>query len=117
MTHENQLARLFDIETGQEDVSSTQAVVEAQAQLVIEQGNALEALRPLPGWKLVEDFCYSQIEAAKEKLLDAKDLDEIRRLQSLAAAFSNLLGTVDTMIREATELKAEQTKQEREQQP
>lgn len=110
----NQLGRLFDASTGAETDESVQLQIDAVTQETLEQGQALEALLPLPGWKLIEDFCYSRIEAAKEKLLDAKDLDEIRLLQSHAAAFSNLLGTVHTMIRESIEIREEIKKQERE---
>lgn len=110
---ENTLLRLFD-ETGRELDTSMLAVNELQQQKLLEQGRQLEALTQMPGWNIVKEFCLSQIEGRKEKLVDARDIDEIRRQQSFISAFSLFLGAVASVIHEAKELEAELKTQERE---
>jgi hypothetical protein len=102
---EQMLNRVYDWETGTELSESQLAALEIYEQEILEQGSAIEALRPLPGYALIEQFCLDQIDAAKDKLLDAKDLDDIRRLQSIGVAFSNLLGSIDSLVREADRIK------------
>lgn len=111
---ENTLLRLFDADTGHELEDSVIVRSEAEKERILEQGRQMEALTKMPGWKIINEFCLSQIEGRKEKLVDARDMDEIRRQQSFISAFSLFLGAVASVIHEASELEAEIKKQERE---
>lgn len=106
-SQENQLNRLFDFDTGIELEDSADGALEFYQEQVLKQAASVEAMKATEGWKLLEEFCFDQIEAAKDKLVDAKDLDQIRRYQSLVVCFSNLLGVVDKLVLEATNIRAE----------
>lgn len=109
-TNENQLNRVYDFETGVELTESAEGAKEVYEQEILDQAMKVEAMQATPGWKLIEEFCFNQIESGKDKLVDAKDLETIRRIQSQITAFSHLLGSVNALIREATQIRESKSK-------
>lgn len=96
--------KAYDPETGVELEESIRATEQAEIAKVIKEGQSLEQMQRTAGWKLVQEFLFSRIEAQKEELVDTQDYDKILRLQASITAASNLLGYVHTRVEEARTL-------------
>lgn len=91
-------AELYDEETGQPDRAVIEAAVADEEAEAREKAAQVERMAATDGWKQIEEWLFTQIEAAKEMLIDTEDIEKIRKAQSIARAYSNVLGEVHGRI-------------------
>ena len=98
--------RQFDGETGllTEDAILRQLRMDQDA--LVREAVALSAMSQTAGWKVVERFLNDCIASHHGNLLEAKDLDEVRRLQERVKAYANVLSYVEVVVREGEEAQA-----------
>lgn len=102
---ELELLREYDADTGRETDHSLASNLEVEEQKVQSAGEAYEQMLATAGWKLLETSVRASIESLKDKIIDLEDEKEIRKHQAMVRAYSNVLGTVYTMISQARSLR------------
>ena len=79
MLYVNEKIRMWNPETGQLD--GRDEYEEASLLKIVEEGQALDALKRSPGWVVLEELLKTTCSDLKEKLAYEQDLEKFRRLQ------------------------------------
>ena len=106
MLYVNEKIRMWNPETGQLD--GRDEYEEASLLKIVEEGQALDALKRSPGWVVLEELLKTTCSDLKEKLAYEQDLEKFRRLQEAVKAYQNVLTFVDYKIAEGKALEEKQ---------
>lgn len=99
------LPKLFDADTGALDASVAELLRKDSESQRVHTCHQVELMAQSEGWKHIENQIFNWIEDAKEKLVDAGDINEILRMQQSVRAYSNVLGLVLATIKEGKDLR------------
>jgi hypothetical protein len=103
--------RRFDGETGLLTEDALLRQLRMDTDLLVKEAVALSAMSKTAGWQVVQRFLNECIADYHGKLLDLRDLDEIRRAQERVKAYAGVLSYVEVVVREGEEAQ-EAAKQE-----
>lgn len=101
------MSNLYDEVTGVPDVAPLEQQDDDALAREIEESRAFEAMYHSPAFQSVLAYVADQIDACKEKLIDANEQPEVVRLQQTARALSNFVGHLQTRLDIAKSLNEE----------
>lgn len=94
----------FDAETGQLDERILANYTEEQITNKMEEAIQVKQMVDTKGWQLIQSRLFDIIEGCTQKLIDLDDINQIRKVQSLIHAYSNVIGMVQHTIAEGEHL-------------
>lgn len=97
----------FDGDTGIELEQSLAVRARTEGDDLLREATSFIQMKSLPGWQYIEKFINSLVEAHKDKLLETKDYEEIRRIQEHVGAYLNVLTYVESIIAQGDQVRAE----------
>jgi hypothetical protein len=106
MLYVNERIRMWNPETDQLD--GRDEYEEKELGRIVEEGQALDALKRTPGWEVLEELLKTTCSDLKEKLAYEQDIEKFRRLQEAVKAYQNVLTFVDYKIAEGKALEEKQ---------
>lgn len=106
MLYENEDVKIWNPVTG--EMTGKAEILDEQVLKVIEDAQALEAMKRSAGWVLIEELLSETCSDLKEKLVSENDLERFRRLQEAVKAYQNILSFVEFKIAEGRALEEQQ---------
>lgn len=106
MLYENEDVKIWNPVTG--EMTGKAEILDEQILKVIEDAQALAAMKRSAGWALIEELLSETCSDLKEKLVSENDLERFRRLQEAVKAYQNILSFVEFKIAEGKALEEQQ---------